>query len=172
MAAPQRNGRPSEGSRRPRGERDGDFDSRPKKKTVKMHPAVGILLFIVLPLLSGGFFIYALTSGGSQGGGGKGKVIVEDKNEDYEEFKAEMKSARIKYKEAMNLRTSDDHDLFKQKIEAAKDNYGNLLEKLDAIVEPHRDPETRELPPAYSGYERDYDELQKRLEDLIKASPF
>ena len=148
------------------------FEAKKPKKTVKMHPVVGIFVMIVLPITMVGIFLFVLFNRPTIEKVPEGPP-PKSGNEEYAEFKDKLPKALEVYRQAMLLSRDDEkQEEFREKIEFAIEHFGDLIDELNVIVKDVRDPSTGQLPPEYSAYESDYDMLQTRLEDLVKASPF
>lgn len=163
MPAPQRGTRSGPGSQGARGEAP-TFE---KKKTVKMNPVAAIFLF-VSPVLMLGVFIVVMANRGDSKKEPENTTITEPDTE-YTKIKRAAVKARKDYHEAMNLRTSDDQELFNRKAEETMDTLVGLLERFDKILDPVRDQDTGQLPDEYNEYSILYQEIQTYAHDIQKT---
>lgn len=132
--------------------------SRPaRKRTVKLHPVVGIILFSTPVVLLAAVLVLYFNlpeDGPEDPPPGPRKVT--------EEFKAKVRNAGTLYRTAINLRADDDTARFRAKMDEAKDAVAALLDEIDAMREEDKLPE----------HDQYYHQLQTWLDDLLKTGGF
>ena len=140
-----------------------------KRKTVKMHPAVGVTLFLVIPVVLIVVFFIALNARNEAAK--KPPQVAEDPNDLFKDIRKKINKANILYQEAASLRDSDDQEMFKKKLGEAENFINDLLFKMDKILNPYRD-EDDQLPDEFGGYSADRSQLQTWLNDIYKQKGF
>lgn len=142
-----------------------------KKKTVKMHPAVGILLFaspVVMAIIVAVIYF-------NRGDGKAEQVQIEEpvgqqiptweKN-----YKKQLAAAKKQFREAMKHRASENQDTYKKEWNKANEAALDLRDLLDKHLDKHKD-EDGVLKVDYSGYNDNYNEINQLLHDLLKTEP-
>jgi len=141
----------------------------PAKKTAP--PYLMISLLGVLLLVAIIFTVKVIDSQAPVDDGG-GEVDVVDNDSEYTAIKRAKNKAHGLYRDAMNLKVSEDFDKFTAKAKEAKQALGDILERMDDMLDEVRDQETGRLPPEYSGYTPIYSDCQTWLSDLNKVTGF
>ncbi len=170
---------PRPGGRGPAGPRlEGTDDSEreeyvPGKKS-GAPPALTIgLLFLIVA--SAGVFIWAKFLRDDQAGpAGTSPVVKETTNKsEWQLIKEKIREAEGRYLDTIALRTDDTKvQAFQAKVEQTMEFISGVLEEIDVMLEPVRDPITGDLPDEYNGYNRDAKDLVVWMDDLNKSLNF
>ncbi|MEE8141744.1 MAG: hypothetical protein V3T77_01460 [Planctomycetota bacterium] len=144
------------------------LDFRPRRTVNNPLVMMSLLALLVVML---GVFAYSLKR--RQEVDKQGPVIVEtDNREEIMQIRKEMQRTKRLFQEAMKLRSDPDkRQVFLTKLQEAKDRIDSMRTQLDEMLKPVRD-ETGQLPDDYSGYERDYQQLNLWQRDLYSISGF
>ena len=171
VSARRRPPRAGSGNRgpRPSGDDSQDVDSRVPDRAPRKKGANPIVVIVTLVLLvgTGVFFVYSLLNRPTEA---TTVVIETDTNEEYNAIKRRILKCKTMVREVVRLRSDEDTQRFSKKWLAANDYTGATFDQLRAMLQDVRKPDGT-LPQEFSGYNRDFGQLQTLINDLIHVAP-